>query len=75
MFVDYAPEKEVANKAQAAKTDIWGRTFSYAALFRGGMTSSQVDDALVFLRGDMDVTFPFFLIYPFFSFLLVRFWG
>jgi len=54
MMVETTPAKE--DKDSMAQTPQGeaacnGRCFSYAALFRGAMTSQDVDEALVFLRG------------------------
>jgi len=51
MMVDTTPDKRDLDKVPPEGT-IAGRCFAYAALFRGSMTSQDVDEALTFLRGD-----------------------
>ena len=53
-MVDTTPDKKDLDNAPPDGT-IAGRCFAYASLFRGSMTSQDVDEALTFLRGDQSL--------------------
>jgi len=53
MMVESQPDQEIVDQNPDRPID--GKCFAYAALFRGQMTSQEVDECLVFLRGDQQL--------------------